>query len=65
MTKAGATVKNFMMITRDDVQTIKLEWETGERTKKTGGVSALQAQVTGTLSWVKGRVHCAEEQHSS
>jgi len=23
-----------MMITRDDVQTIKLEWETGERTKK-------------------------------
>jgi len=33
MMKAGATVKNFMMITRDDVQTIKLEWETGEHTK--------------------------------
>jgi len=30
---AGATVKNFMMITRDDVQTIKLKWETRDHTK--------------------------------
>jgi len=44
---------------------VKLERGTAERTKKNGGVSALQTQVTGTLRWVKGRVHCAEGQHSS